>query len=71
LYGIIKPLHAGGGLATGGGLVWQSNAGIGYQFNDRYSLIAQYGYMAAVQGDFKAKVVTFSFGYNFTLFTKD
>lgn len=62
----------GGGLSTGGGLVWQSNAGIGYQFNEKYSLIAQYGYMAAAtKGDFKAKVVTFSFGYNFTLLTKD
>ena len=60
----------GGGLSTGAGLVWQTNAGIGYQFNDRYSLIAQYGYMAAAKGDFKARVVTLSFGYDFTLFTK-
>jgi len=62
----------GGGLSTGGGLVWQSNAGLGYQFNEKYSLIAQYGYMAAAtKGNFKAKVVTFSLGYNFTLFTKE
>jgi hypothetical protein len=60
----------GGGLATGAGLVWQSNAGIGYQFNDKYSLMAEYGYMAAPQGAFKAKVTTFSFAYDFTLFTK-
>ena len=61
----------GGGLSTGGGLVWQSNAGLGYQFNKNYSLIAQYGYMAAArQGHFKAKVATVSLGYNFTLFTK-
>lgn len=60
----------GGGLATGGGLVWQSNAGVGYQFSDKYSLIAEYGYMAAAQGGFKAKVTTLSFAYDFTLFSK-
>jgi len=62
----------GGSLAVGGGLVWQSNAGIGYQFNENYNFIAQYGYMAAAtKGNFKAKVATFSLGYNFTLFTKN
>jgi len=60
----------GGGLATGSGLVWQSNAGIGYQFSDNYSLVAQYGYMAAIQGNFKATVMTVSVASNFTLFTK-
>lgn len=60
----------GGGLAVGSGLVWQANAGLGYQFFDDFSLLAQYGYMSAIKGNFKAKVLSLSFAYNFTLFTK-
>ncbi|WP_100277544.1 hypothetical protein [Mariprofundus aestuarium] len=60
----------GGGLAMGGGLVWQGNAGLGYQFTDDLSLSAQYGYMGAVNGNFRARVMTLSFGYSFTLFSK-
>ncbi|WP_143144878.1 hypothetical protein [Mariprofundus micogutta] len=60
----------GGGLAVGGGLVWQANAGLGYQLMDDFSLLAQYGYMRAPKGKFRAKVLSLAFGYNFTLFTK-
>ncbi|PJA32254.1 MAG: hypothetical protein CO187_04990 [Zetaproteobacteria bacterium CG_4_9_14_3_um_filter_53_7] len=60
----------GGGLAVGSGLVWQANAGLGYQLFDDFSLLAQYGYMSAIKGNFKAKVMTLSFAYDFTLFTK-
>ncbi|NWF39477.1 hypothetical protein F3F96_10060 [Mariprofundus sp. NF] len=60
----------GGGLAVGGGFVWQGNAGLGYQFSDEFSLIAQYGYMAAPKGNFRAKVLSLSLGYNLTLFSR-
>jgi len=60
----------GGGLAVGSGLVWQANAGVGYQLFDDFSLLAQYGYMSAIKGDFKAKVLSLSLAYDFTLFTK-
>lgn len=58
----------GGGLAVGGGFVWQTNAGLGYQFNDAYSVIGTYGYMGAPKGPFRARVLTVSVGYNFSLF---
>jgi hypothetical protein len=58
----------GGGLAVGGGLVWQTNAGLGYQFSDAYSVIGTYGYMSAPKGPFRARVLTVSVGYNFSLF---
>ena len=67
---ILAGAAGGGGLAVGGGLVWQSNLGLGYQLTDNFSVIAQYGYMAAPEGDFKADVVTLSLGYNFTFYTK-
>lgn len=60
----------GGGMAVGGGLVWQSNAGLGYQLTDDHSILAQYGYMASPKGNFRAKVLTLSLAYNFTLFTR-
>ncbi|WP_198507407.1 hypothetical protein [Mariprofundus ferrinatatus] len=60
----------GGGMAVGGGLVWQGNAGLGYQLTDAHSMIAQYGYMAAPKGNFRARVLTLAFAYNFSLFTR-
>lgn len=67
---ILAGAAGGGGVSVGGGFVWQSNIGLGYQFNDRYSLIAQYGRMEAPEGNFKANVSTLSFGYNFSLYTR-
>jgi hypothetical protein len=58
----------GGGLSVGGGLVWQTNAGLGYQLSDAYSVIGTYGYMSAPKGPFRARVLTVSIGYNFSLF---
>ena len=60
----------GGGLAVGGGLVWQANAGLGYELSDRYSAQLSYGYMSAPRGEFKARVYTFSVGYKFNIFTR-
>ena len=59
----------GGGLNLGGGLVWQTNAGLGYQLSDAFGLIAQYGYMSAPKGAFRARTASLSLAYNFTLFT--
>ncbi len=60
----------GGSLAVGGGLVWQVNGGIGFQMSDEYSILASYGYLRAPRGNLRAKALTLSFGYHFTLFTK-
>ena len=60
----------GGGLAVGGGLVWQASAGLGYQFSDLYSAQLSYGHMSAAKGSFRAKTLTFAVGYKFSLFLK-
>lgn len=60
----------GGGLAVGNGLVSQVNAGIGYRLTDALSLMGTAGYMAAIGGDFKAKVVGLSLAYQFTGFAE-
>jgi len=57
----------GGGLDVAGGLVWQADAGIGWQISDAYSLQAFYGIMQAPKGNFKAKVLSLSLGYYFSL----
>lgn len=60
----------GGGLAVGGGLVWQVNAGVGYMLGESFSIIATIGHIDAPRGDFEAHVVGVSVGYNFTTFGK-
>ena len=67
---VLVGAAGGGGLAVGSGLVWQANAGLGYQLSDDFSLLAQYGYMSALKGDFKARVLSLSVAYHLTLFTK-
>ncbi|WP_152909235.1 hypothetical protein [Mariprofundus ferrooxydans] len=57
----------GGGLGVGGGLVWQSDAGIGWRLSDAFSVQASYGVMQAAKGTMKAKVLSLSLGYLFTL----
>lgn len=59
----------GGGLDVAGGLVWQTNAGIGLQLSDQFSLIASTGYMSAPKGNFRAKVLGLALAYRFTIFT--
>lgn len=59
----------GGGLAVGGGLVRQVNAGVGYRLSKSLSVMTTVGQMAALRGDFKAKVLGVSLAYQFTGFT--
>ncbi len=67
---ILGGAAGGGSLAVGGGLVWQVNAGVGVQVNDAYTIAASYGYLSAPHGKLRAKVLSLSLGYNFTLFTR-
>lgn len=60
----------GGGLAVGGGLVWQGSGGVGYQLNDRYSVQVGFGYMSAPKDAFRARVLTLSIGYRFGLLVR-
>jgi len=57
----------GGGLDMAGGLVWQADAALGWQISKRYSLQASYGLMQAPKGHFKARVISLSLGYYFSL----
>lgn len=60
----------GGGLDVAGGLVWQSNAGLGYRLSDSYSILASGGYMSAPKGNFRAKVFSLALTYRFSFFTE-
>jgi hypothetical protein len=60
----------GGGLAVGGGLVRQVNAGVGYRLSKSLSVLTTVGQMAALRGDFKANVLGISLGYQFTGFVE-
>ncbi|MDX8382526.1 MAG: hypothetical protein R8M45_00495, partial [Ghiorsea sp.] len=60
----------GGGLAVGGGLVWQINAGLAYQWDDDYSALLEMGRIDAPKGDFKANVLSASLAYHFSMFMK-
>jgi len=60
----------GGGLAVGGGLVWQVNSGINYAAGDAYEVLLQAGHMASVKGQFAANVISLSAGYQFSFFMK-
>lgn len=57
----------GGGLDVAGGLVWQADASFGWQFSGAYSLQASYGMMRAHKGNFKARVISLSLGYYFSI----
>ncbi|WP_312259598.1 hypothetical protein [Limnohabitans sp.] len=58
----------GGGLATGGGLVGQFNAGLGHRLSKQLSIMATTGHIAALRGDFKAKVLGLALVYDLTTF---
>ncbi|MDB5868714.1 MAG: hypothetical protein JWP96_1046 [Polaromonas sp.] len=60
----------GGGLAVGKGLVGQVNAGVGYRLSKSLSVMTTVGQIAAINGDFKAKVLGVSLGYQFTGFAE-
>ena len=58
----------GGGLATGGGLVWQFNVGLGYRLAKHLSIMGTAGTMTAFRGDFRAKVLGLGLVYDITTF---
>lgn len=60
----------GGGLAVGSGLVRQINASVGYRLSKSLSVMATAGQIAALRGDFKAKVLGVSLAYQFTGFAQ-
>lgn len=60
----------GGGLAVGNGLVSQVNAGVGYRLSKSLALMGTAGYMAAMNGDFRSKVLGLSLAYQFTGFAE-
>ena len=60
----------GGGLAVGKGLVSQVNAGVGYRLTKSLSVMTTVGQVSALRGDFKAKVLGVSLGYQFTGFAE-
>ena len=60
----------GGGMAVGKGLVSQVNAGVGYRLSKSLSVMTTVGQVAALRGDFKAKVLGVSLGYQFTGFAE-
>jgi len=57
----------GGGLDVAGGLVWQADLAIGWRFSDALSVQSGYGFMRAPKGNFKARVLSLSLGYYFSL----
>ncbi len=59
----------GGGLAVGGGLVAQTNAGIGLQLSKSLGLLASVGRITAPRGHFKADVAAVALSYQFTGFS--
>lgn len=59
----------GGGLNTGGGLVYQANLGLGYQLSKNLELMATVGQMKAAKGDFQANVYGMSLAYKFNALT--
>lgn len=65
---LLAGAAGGGGLAVGGGLVWQVNAGVSYHMTDDYSVLLEAGRIAAVKGAFVANVASVSTAYHFSLF---
>ena len=64
---VLGGAAGGGGLDVAGGLVWQADASLGWRFSDAYSLQASYGLMQATGGNFKARVISLSIGYYFSV----
>lgn len=60
----------GGGLRMGGGLVAQTNIGLGYQLTPQLGLMVTAGRMEALRGEFKANVLGGSAVYHFSTVTR-
>lgn len=61
----------GGGMAVKGGLVAQTNAGIGYRLSDSLAIMATLGRITAIRGPFEANVGGVSLTYQFTGFARN
>jgi hypothetical protein len=59
----------GGGLRTGGGLVYQLNANLGWQVNDHTAVLLGAGEIKAANGNLRAHVAGLSVAYRFNAFT--
>lgn len=59
---------AGGGGLDIKGVVFQGNAGLGYQLSKAVGVMGYYGYIGSSQGNFRANVFGLSFNYHFTNF---
>jgi len=58
-------------LGAGGGLVAQSNAGVGYRLSDSLAIMATLGRIKAIRGPFEANVGGVSLSYQFTGFARN
>ena len=73
LHGNVEALvgaAGGGGLTMGSGLVWQGNAGIGYDIDPSLSVMVAGGRMHAFNGAFRANVVSVSLAWQLTSYQK-
>ena len=59
----------GGGLRTGGGLVYQLNANLGWQVNEHTAVLLGAGELKAANGNLRAHVAGLSVAYRFNAFT--
>ena len=59
----------GGGLSTGGGLVYQLNANLGWQVNEHTAVLLGAGELKAANGNLRAHVAGLSVAYRFNAFT--
>ena len=59
----------GGGLRSGGGLVYQVNANLGWQVNDHTAVLLGVGELKAANGGLRAHVAGLSVAYRFNAFT--
>ena len=57
----------GGTMNTGNGVVWQVNAGVGYNFTENLSFSVTGGRMQALDGPFQTNILGASLGYRFGL----
>ena len=60
----------GGTMNTGNGVVWQVNAGVGYNFTENLSFSVTGGRMQAFDGPFQTNILGASLGYRFGLASK-
>lgn len=67
---VLVGAAGGGGMDVSGGLVWQTNASLGYQLSDAYSLHGSIGLIDAAKGNFRAQVLGLSLAYHFSAFAK-